>query len=73
MHRRSFLSTSAPVAVATLADCSNPCSTNDPTANDLSIAVDGMPNRSRIWHATDCHHLTITIREDSVKFAEKTC
>ena len=40
---------------------------------DLSIAVDGMPNRSRIWHATDCHHLTITIREDSVKFAEKTC
>ncbi|WP_423743470.1 hypothetical protein V5735_10470 (plasmid) [Haladaptatus sp. SPP-AMP-3] len=125
MHRRSFLTTSAPVAVSTLAGCSNPLSNNDPKANDvpivdkraevvmfdfvvahpssdgggvvsstrhkvdpgkttienvadfgtydLSIAVDGMPDRSRIWHATDCHHLTITIWADSVKFAEKKC
>ncbi len=40
---------------------------------NLTMSVDGMPDKSRTWHATDCHHLTITIRKDSVKFAEKTC
>ncbi len=40
---------------------------------DLSIAVDGMPNRSRTWHAMDCNHLTIRIRSDSVKFSEGKC
>ncbi|WP_433628619.1 hypothetical protein [Halomicrococcus sp. NG-SE-24] len=40
---------------------------------DLTVAVDGMPARSREWHATDCNRLTVRVRTDGVSFSENQC